>query len=421
MVRMECSSDFYDFTGSLHPANVLEMLPIGACVFTEDLVVREWNQKLEEWTGLSKAEAIGYRLSDHFPNLLESRYSSRLNQVFSTGMPAKYSAALHKHFLPVPVRHGLNGLAGEFMVQETEVRLCSKEPKLAFCTIQDFSFQYGQVGQLKNERADLVATKEKLEQANHRLTSRNEELDEFCYVASHDLQEPLGRLITLGQLLEQNSRSKLDPQDLRCLDGMLGSTRQMRGILIDLLALSRASQMEPNLEPVCVRESASIALELLAKRIDERSAFVDLDMPYNEGDSPIVVADLMLLAKVYQNLVSNSLKFADPDRKPEIHLSAHKEGDWWKLGVTDNGCGIDEAIYDKVFRPFKRLASEEQLNEGSGVGLTICRNAIKRMGGDISIDSTPGKGCSVTFSLMATSASVTNPAYEPGEVSLNED
>ena len=385
----------------LDARSVLDFLPIGACVLSEDLKVHEWNLKLEEWTGLSKSEVIGSRLSDHFPNLLEPRYSGRLEQVFATGAPAKYSAALHKHFLQVPVRHGLDGIAGEFMVQETEVRLCSTEPKLAFCSIQDFSFQYGQVIQLKNERAELVAMQERLGRTNRRLRTRNEELDEFCYVASHDLQEPLNSLITIGQLMEQQSRELLDAQGLRCLDGMLDKSRKMRSIIIDLLALSRAGRTEPNTDRVSVKQAAEVALDLLDDKIYSHKAVVEFDNALQGKNSPQVIADEVLLAQVYQNLVANSLKFTPPNRKPVIRLTAERNGNWWQMGVEDNGQGIDEKNIEQVFRPFKRFSGGHDPDVGSGVGLTLCRKAIHQMGGQIEITSQPDVGSTVRFSLLA--------------------
>ena len=386
-------------TLDLDAASVLDMLPVGACVLSEELVVIQWNQKLEEWTGLSREDVLGSVLSDHFPNLREPRYFGRLQQVFSLGMPARYSAALHKHFLPVPVRHGLDGLAGEFMVQETEVRLCSYEPKLAFCTIQDFSFQYGQVNRLKSERADLVQTKEQLERTNRRLRARNEELDEFCHVASHDLQKPLNELITLGQLMERQSRQSLGPDGLRCLDGMLENCRQLRGIIIDLLALSRAGLVEPNMDDVSVQSGANVALELLEDRIANRSAIIELD-DLNGSEPPRVVADVTLLAQLYQNLISNALKFTPPDRQPKVRLTAERDGIWWRLGVTDNGQGIADEQVDQVFRPFHRIGNAPD-EEGSGVGLAICKQAVQQMGGEISITSQFEKGSTVTFTLLA--------------------
>lgn len=379
--------------------DILDMLPVGACVFSDDLVIEQWNNKLEEWTGFSRSEMIGTDLSDRFPNVREPRYFQRLKQVFDTGMPAKYSAALHKHFLPVPVRHGLNGLAGEFMVQETEIRLFSNEPKLAFCTIQDFSFQYGQVNQLKNERADLVQMKEQLERTNRRLRTRNDELDEFCHVASHDLQNPLAKLISLGQLLERGARNSLDFDGSQCLDGILDNSRRMRAIIIDLLALSRSGKAELDMDRVSTDESAKIALDLLASRISQRDAEIEIDK------LPDVVGDVAMIARVYQNLISNSLSFTPDDRKPLIRLTAERDGAWWKLGVLDNGVGIEKDHFDEVFRPFQKLNSAKQNHDGSGVGLTICKKAINRMGGEISIDSELGRGCEVTFTLLAASDS----------------
>lgn len=374
---------------------MLDMLPVGACVISEELIVSDWNEKLVEWTGISKDQVIGSDLSTKFPNIREPRYYQRLQQVFATGMPVKYSAALHKHFLPVPVRHGLNDLAGEYMVQETEVRLCSRAPKLAMCTIQDFSFQFGQLGQLKQERAGLMKMKEQLERTNKRLQNRNEELDEFCHVASHDLQQPLERLINLCKLLENGSGKSLDNEGTRCLEGMLESSRHMRAIIIDLLALSRSGRSEPNIQVVSAEESANIAMELLEEKIRETRASIEFDT------LPDVLGDVVLLAQIYQNLISNSLQFHGRMEAPRIQLTAEREGDYWRLGVKDDGIGLSQEEALRVFQPFQSFGQRGEASVGSGVGLTLCKNAVNRMGGEIAITSNQNEGCQVTFTVPA--------------------
>ena len=240
-------------------ALLCDLLPVGACILDDELSIHLWNAKLEEWTGLSKDEALGANLSTLFPNVKEPRYYDRLRQVFSTGMPATYSASLHKHFLPVPVRHGLKRLSGDQMVQQTEIRLYSQDPKLAFVTIQDVSFQYGQLGQLRQERLDLVAVKNKLEATNRQLKRRNAELDDFCYVASHDLQEPLRKIVSFGQLLEREYGDKIEGEGQKYLDFMSTASRRMRQLIGDLLVLSRAGQSELDLGVVSVSDCVDAA------------------------------------------------------------------------------------------------------------------------------------------------------------------
>jgi diguanylate cyclase (GGDEF)-like protein len=147
-------------------AATLDLIPLGACVLDRELAVRAWNRVLIEWTGIPREEALGMDLTRRFPNLRAERFLIRLRQVFEEGVPVVYSSAIHRHFLPVPARHGP---PGTLMVQEARVRLLPGASSLALVTLQDVTSESLQLADLRRERARLVAAQESLQRMNERL------------------------------------------------------------------------------------------------------------------------------------------------------------------------------------------------------------------------------------------------------------
>lgn len=139
-----------------NPVELMDLLPIGVCIITENLAVCAWNDVLARWTGIERAEALEMNLGEKYPNLLEARYRERLQQVFSTGTPAVYTAAFHKHFLPVELHHGQSR---ELMIQQTQVRLLDDHPHHALVSIMDVTAQYQQLRELRREQTALRTAK----------------------------------------------------------------------------------------------------------------------------------------------------------------------------------------------------------------------------------------------------------------------
>lgn len=367
---------------------LLDLLPVGAFLLAEDFTVQRWNRTVAEWTGIDSESSIGRCLTDLFPNIGDSRYAERLKQVFSTGMPATYSPSFHKHFLPVPARHGLDG---QLMIQQTEVRLFSREPAIALVTIQDVSLQYVQLGLLKAERAELVKTRDELEGAVARLEQTNRELDDFNYIASHDLQEPLRKIVSFSTLFEKNCADDLSSDGRQYLSFMSDAARRMKNLITDLLSLSRTSRAEVELADVDLNACVEDVLQLVGHRVETTGAQVVVP------DLPRVACDRRLIAQLYQNLIGNALKFVAED-EPCVELTAERQEDHWILGVRDNGIGIDEDAARKIFQPFLRLHGRDEY-EGTGIGLSICRKAVQRHHGKIWVESQPGKGAHFRFTI----------------------
>jgi light-regulated signal transduction histidine kinase (bacteriophytochrome) len=233
-----------------------------------------------------------------------------------------------------------------------------------------------------------------LEDKNRQLALKNQELDEFTYVASHDLQEPVRKLISFSKLLEQDLGGQLPPQAAKDLHFIVDAATRMRDLIQALLALSRTGRSAMQLGPVDLNVCVDRALEALELRLKETGAEVVRD------PLPTVVGDATLLTQLYQNLVGNALKFVAPGQRPRIHFTAQQNENGWVLGVQDNGIGIAPEHAERIFRPFQRLHSRSQY-EGTGIGLAICKKTVERHGGQIWVQSQPGAGSHFQFTLAA--------------------
>lgn len=373
---------------SVSETRTLDLLPLGAILISDDLTIQSWNQTIADWTGLGKEVAVGANLATLFPNVANRRYAERLHQVFSTGMPATYSPAFHKHFLPVPARHGLED---QLMIQQTEVRLFSRESDIALITIQDVSLQYVQLGLLKEKQAALVKTRDELQDVVARLEVSNQDLDDFNYIASHDLQEPLRKIVSFGQLFEQSCPDSLTEDGQQYLAFMRDASLRMKNLISDLLSLSRTSRSQLDYNELELNPCIDDVLQLLGHRIEITQAQIKVPQ------LPTVVCDRRLIAQLFQNLIGNALKFV-ADETPHIEVTAERHEGHWILGVKDNGIGIDDASLKRVFQPFHRLHGRGAY-EGTGIGLSICKKAVHRHNGEIWVDSKPGEGAHFQFTL----------------------
>ena len=224
------------------------------------------------------------------------------------------------------------------------------------------------------------------------LERSNRELQQFAYVSSHDLQEPLRTVTVYAQLLQNRYQEKLDEKGAKYLTYMFDAANRMSLLITDLLAFSRVgSRVEP-FQPVEMESVFKDALTNLKATIEESGAQITHDpLPQVEGDRG-------QLTQFLQNLIANGLKYQKKDTAPRVSVSAERLDDEWVLGVHDNGIGIEPQFYDRIFIIFQRLHKREEY-AGTGMGLAICRKIVERHGGRIWVESKPGEGSSFYFSL----------------------
>jgi signal transduction histidine kinase len=230
-----------------------------------------------------------------------------------------------------------------------------------------------------------------LEKSVRALARSNSELEQFAYVASHDLQEPLRMVVGYVQLLERRLADKLDKETREFMGFAVDGALRMQGLIHDILAYSRVSSKGEPLVPVDSAAALQEALDMLAGRIAETEARVDAQ------PLPRVMADRAQLMQLFQNLIGNALKFCK-DRAPRVRVEATHQGGWWRFTVADNGIGIAPEYRAQLFVVFKRLHTRREY-AGTGIGLAICKRIVERHGGQIGIESAPAGGALFWFTL----------------------
>ncbi len=224
------------------------------------------------------------------------------------------------------------------------------------------------------------------------LARSNQDLEQFAYVASHDLQEPLRMVAGYLQLLSERYRGQIDAKADKYIAYAVDGAARMSTLIRDLLAYSRVSTRAEQLSPTSSQDALDFALKNLRSAIGESGAVVTHDR------LPVVRADKTQLTQVFQNLVGNALKFRDPGRPPRIHVAVREDQGRWLFSVSDNGMGFEQQYEEKMFVIFQRLHGRGNY-PGTGIGLAICRRIIERHGGRIWARGEPGKGATFFFTL----------------------
>ncbi|MBX5441623.1 MAG: CHASE3 domain-containing protein [Solirubrobacteraceae bacterium] len=244
-------------------------------------------------------------------------------------------------------------------------------------------------------RRRVVAELEALRRANEQLDAQalelrrsNAELEQFAYVASHDLQEPLRKVASFTQLLQRRYGGQLDERADQYIAFAGDGARRMQRLINDLLAFSRVGRLRGEASVVDANELVDAALDNLAEAVRESGATVEV------GDLPAVRGEPALLTAVFQNLIGNAIKFRR-DEPPVVRVSAEPDGTMWAFTVSDNGIGIDPEYAERIFVIFQRLHPKEAY-EGTGIGLALCRKIVEHHGGTIRLDP-PGDGPGATF------------------------
>jgi PAS domain S-box-containing protein len=333
-----------------------------------DGAVTTWNQGAEQTYGYSAAEVIGRKVGDLV--VPEER------------------ANVTAHFDRMRRGEGM---------QEFETRMVRKdgaliEVSIAMSPIQDARGNITAYSTLSTDISQRKHAERALAERTTEITRSNAELEQFAYVASHDLQEPLRMVASYVELLARRYKGRLDQDADEFIGFAVDGAVRMKRLINDLLNYSRAGRGQP-LGPVQLGGAVNRALANLAFSIEEAGAIVTCDA------LPTVRGDESQLVELVQNLVANAVKFRGP-RPPRIHISSTRKGAQWLISVRDNGIGINSEYADRIFVMFQRLHGAAEY-PGTGIGLAICKRIVERHGGVIWMESQPGHGSTFQFTLNA--------------------
>lgn len=254
-----------------------------------------------------------------------------------------------------------------------------------------FTHRRDEIGSLSRAMTTMVRS---LNQQADELKRSNADLEQFAYVASHDLQEPLRMVSGFTGLLKRRYGGKLDADADEYIEFAVSGANRMQALINDLLSYSRVGREEVAAKAVDTQVALDQALANLQSAIEDQSAMVSC------GQLPTVWANHGMLVRLFQNLISNALKFCKAER-PIVRIQALARGGDWVFSVADNGIGIDPQYQDRIFLIFQRLHKQSEY-PGTGIGLAVCKRIVERNGGRIWLESEAGKGTTFFFTLPAT-------------------
>jgi signal transduction histidine kinase len=247
--------------------------------------------------------------------------------------------------------------------------------------------------QLQAEIAERQRAQEELAQANAELRRSNQELEQFAYVASHDLQEPLRKVTNYTELLAKRYAGDIDARADKYIAYIVDGTTRMQGLIKDLLTYSRVTR-EVDVVPTDVTAVLRETLSTLEMVIRDTQAQITSDT------LPTIQANPLQIGQLLQNLIGNALKFRST-APPRVHVAAELEAYTWRFSVQDNGIGIDPQYAERIFGVFQRLHTRAEY-PGTGIGLAICQKIVERHGGRIWVESVPGQGTTFYFTIPRT-------------------
>ncbi|PRZ21239.1 PAS domain S-box protein [Flavobacterium granuli] len=251
------------------------------------------------------------------------------------------------------------------------------------------------VSESKRQEEKLLEINQKLETQTKELQRSNEELEQFAFITSHDLQEPLRMITSFMDQLKRKYADQLDDKALQYIHYATDGAKRMKQIILDLLLYSRANSPTEQKEPIKLNEILSEFLLLRRKLIEEKNAIISYD------DLPVLVTYKAAVTQIFHCLLDNALKYCKENMPPIIDVRVREKGDFYEFAIKDNGIGIDERFYEKIFIIFQRLHNRKDY-EGTGIGLSVTKRSVEFLGGEIRLESKVGEGTTFYFTILKT-------------------
>ena len=342
---------------------------IGDAFFAVDknFIITYWNKQAEKMLGKSVTETVGHNLWDIFPESIDSLSGKNYSRSLQT------NAIIHfeDYFAPLAKWYEIS----------------------AYPSSNGLSVYFKDVSERKLSEARLNELNIHLEKKAKELALSNAELEQFAYVASHDLQEPLRMVTSFLSLVEKKYSDKIDDKGRSYISFAVNGARHMRSIILDLLEFSRVGGHNQQREKVDLNELVDEIRLFFKMETGKRNPFIF------SQNLPVIYTYKTLLLQVFQNLVSNALKYCRSNVVPQINITVAEHTNAWQFSVADNGIGISAEYFEKIFVLFQRLHSKDAFS-GTGIGLAITKKIIENQGGEIWVESQEGEGSTFHFTLL---------------------
>lgn len=342
--------------------------PIGYHEVDTDGIIQQVNRTEAEMLGYLADDMVGSCMIDYILPSQKTESKDVFDQKIKKQLPLKPFELTYLRSDGKP----LEALIEERLVQDTNGHVVGMRSVL-----QDIS--------------ERKIAEKKLQKLTEELKKSNSELEQFAYIASHDLQEPLRMVASYVQLLERRYKDKLDEDALEFISYAVDGAHRMQGLIHDLLLYSRVGTKGKDFEDVDTNEILSRVIRDLQIMVQEKEATIESD------SLPGIKADGRQIGQLFQNLIANAMKFCK-DKKPVIQIKAVEKGSQVIFSVKDNGIGIDPEFHERIFMIFQRLHKRDEY-EGTGIGLAVCKKIVERHGGRIWIESEAGQGATFNFSI----------------------
>jgi PAS domain S-box-containing protein len=329
--------------------------------------ITDANEATARVTGISRDKLIGSDFSDYFtePDMAKKCYE----HVLSNGFVRDY---------PLATRH-TSGRITHVTYNASLYKNKTGEIEGVFAVAHDMT-------ERKKAESDLY-------KKNEDLINSNKEFEQFAYVVSHDLQEPLRTIYSFAEFLETDYKGKLDKKADEYIEFITSSARRMQQMINDILDLSRVGTRRKEFTPTNIEKIINIVIENLRGSINKHKATITYDIPL-----PTIIADEMQIIQLLQNLIDNGIKFHREHELPMVHISFKEEDNEWIFCIKDNGIGIEEKYFKKLFVIFSRLHGKDEYSS-TGIGLAICKKIVERHGGRIWLESKFGQGSTFYFAI----------------------
>lgn len=345
---------------------ILESIDDSFFAVDRNWIVTYWNNRAEKMIGKSKSEVIGNNFWDVFADAIDSLSYIKYHEAIETRQVI--------HF------------------EDFYVTLGRWYEISAFPSENGLSVYFKDITERKLSEIRLNELNVSLQKQTKELAISNAELEQFAYVASHDLQEPLRMVTGFLTQLDKKYGSIIDEKGKKYIDFAVDGAKRMRQIILDLLEFSRVGRGEEDQEEIDLNELIDETKILFRKQIEEKKAHIQ------SADLPSITSFKVPLRLIFQNLIGNALKYTRQNVPAEIHINAEETADTWQFTVSDNGIGISPEYFDKIFIIFQRLHNKDEFS-GTGMGLAICKKIVENLGGTIWIESAEGEGSTFYFTV----------------------